>query len=63
MRKIVKPAYGDPNHSVDLLDGDRKNKWGEMYCIAPAILPYQVTDEWERYCRQEFPSILAPQEG
>jgi hypothetical protein len=53
MTKIVKPAFDDPQNSVDLFDGDRRNEFGEMYCVAPAILYCQVNDEWSRYVRQE----------
>jgi len=49
MKKVVKPAFGDPRHSVDLFDADRKNDRGEMYCVAPAILWSRVREEWERY--------------
>jgi hypothetical protein len=49
MKKVVKPAYEDPENSVDLFDGDRKNKFGETYCVAPAILPREVSWFWNRY--------------
>jgi hypothetical protein len=48
-RKVVKTSFMDPQHSVDLYDGDRKNEFGTMHCVAPAILPYQVDSFWEVY--------------
>lgn len=51
MRQFVKPAHDDPDNSVDLFDGDRKNKFGEMFCVAPAILYCQVEEYWEDYLR------------
>lgn len=56
MRKLVRPAHGDPHNSVDLFDADRKNQWGEMYCVAPAILSSQIESEWARYSRSEMPA-------
>lgn len=41
-RKIIKRAYDDPHNSIDLFDADRLNEFGEMYCVAPAILISQV---------------------
>jgi len=52
MKKIVKPAYGDPNHSVDLFDADRVNGFGEMFCVEPAILRSEVDFCWKRYHRE-----------
>jgi len=49
MKKIIKPAYEDPDNSVDLFDADRLNEWGEMYCVAPSILPVQVEQAWDQY--------------
>jgi hypothetical protein len=49
MRKGVKPAYQDPDNSVDLFDIDRKNEFGEMYCVAPAILEREVDQCWKNY--------------
>ena len=57
MKKIVKPAYDDPNNSVDLFDGDRMNQWGEIFCIAPAILRSEIDFCWKRYqkkCERSF---------
>lgn len=54
MRKLVMPAHDDPHHSVDLFDADRRNQFGETYCIAPAILPSQVAQEWDRYQEEEI---------
>ena len=52
--KLVRPAFLDAEHSVDLFDGNRLNDDGEMYCIAPAILPEQVDQYWELYLK--FPN-------
>lgn len=52
-RKIVKPAYEDPNNSVDLFDASRENDFGEMYCVAPGILYEQIAEEWQRYLSQK----------
>ena len=49
MEKIVKPAYSDPQNSVDLFDAHRKNDFGEMFCVAPAILYSQVNEYWYNY--------------
>ena len=38
MKKLVKPAYEDPHHSVDVFDADRHNQWGDLYCVAPGDL-------------------------
>ena len=53
MRKLIKPAYDDPHNSVDLFDADRRNDFGEMYCVAPAILYSQVKEEWARYVKHQ----------
>lgn len=49
MRKYVKPASCDPKNSVSLFDADRKNEFGEMYCVAPAILQDRVDSYWADY--------------
>ena len=46
---LVKPAREDPQNSVDLFDADRKNDFGETYCVAPAILRSEVAERWIRY--------------
>ena len=56
MRRLVKPAYEDRENSVDLFDADRRNEFGEMYCVAPAIIYREVTEYWDRYkCEEEKP--------
>ena len=52
-RKLVKPAHDDPNNSVDLFDADRRNEFGEMYCVAPAILHQQVNNYWIGYLKNK----------
>lgn len=52
-RKLIKPAYEDPHNSIDLFDADRKNEFGEMYCISPAILPQQVNAYWIGYLKNK----------
>lgn len=49
MRKLIKPAYEDPDNSVDLFDADRKNEFGEKYCVAPAILLREADGIWNDY--------------
>ena len=51
MRKVIKPAHSDPDNSVDLFDGDRKNEFGKMYCVAPAIQYCQVNPYWLGYIK------------
>jgi hypothetical protein len=52
--KMVSFAYHDPDNSVSLFDRDRKNEIGETYCVASAILPRQVDEEWDRYLAEEM---------
>ena len=49
MRKLIRPAMMDPQNSVDLFDAGRRNAFGEMYCVAPAILACQAESYWEDY--------------
>ena len=49
MRKLVLPSVSDPRHSVDLFDADLQNEFGEMFCVAPAILPGQADEQWRDY--------------
>lgn len=49
MKQLIKPAHDDSSNSVDLFDADRMNDFGDMYCVAPAILRSQVNDHWNRY--------------
>jgi len=51
-RKLINPAYEAPENSVDLFDADRKNEFGEMYCVAVAILHSQVGRYWKRYLKE-----------
>ena len=53
MTKLVRPAHDDPHHSVDLFDADRRNRWGGLFCVAPAILPSQVEAAWRDYLARE----------
>jgi hypothetical protein len=53
MRKVVQPAYMDPHNSVDLFDADRQNAWGDMFCVAPAILRREVEEYWQRYVKEQ----------
>lgn len=55
MRKLIRPAYGDPDNSVDLFDADQKNEFGEMYCVAPSILLREVDERWNQYCMNQDP--------
>jgi len=52
-RKLIKPSYADLDNSVDLFDADRKNEFGEMYCVAPSILPQQVNNYWIGYLKNK----------
>lgn len=49
MKMMIRPSHDDPHNSVDLFDRDRRNQWGEFWCVAPAILYSQVKEEWRRY--------------
>lgn len=49
MRKLVLPSASDPRHSVDLFDADLQNEFGDMLCVAPAILPGQADEYWKNY--------------
>ncbi len=51
-RKLIKPAYDDPHNSIDLFDADRKNEFGEMYCVRPAILYSQADEYWTDYLKE-----------
>lgn len=51
MRKFVKPSLLDTEHYVDLFDADRTNKYGDMLCVAPAILPEQADEYWNNYVK------------
>ena len=51
MRKLVLPSVSDSKHSVDLFDADLTNEFGNMLCIAPAILPWQADQYWKDYVR------------
>lgn len=52
MKKLVLPSRSDPKHSVDLFDADIQNEFGEMLCVAPAILPGQADEYWKNYVRK-----------
>lgn len=54
MKKVIKPAFMDPRNSVDLFDADRRNEFGEMFCVAPAILLHEVKEQWELYCKAPY---------
>jgi hypothetical protein len=54
MKKLVKPSLYDPvpeHHSVDLFDSDRINEYGDMLCVASAILPVQADQYWNNYLK------------
>jgi hypothetical protein len=57
MKKFVKPAFEDPDNSVDLFDSDRKNIFGGMYCVAPAILPRDINLVWNNYIARQQISV------
>jgi hypothetical protein len=48
-KKVVRPATEDQINSVSLFDANSKNRWGEMLCVAAAILPRQVDEHWNAY--------------
>jgi len=58
VRKLVKPSHSDPHTSVDLFDADRKNDFGETYCVAPAILDNQVDEHWKWYLKQRIDELI-----
>ena len=48
-RKEVRISTNDPDNSVSLFDTNRKNEFGEDYCVAPDILDIQVEVFWQTY--------------
>jgi hypothetical protein len=56
--RVIKPAYEDPHNSVDVFDKDRVNDFGDMYCVAPAVLPEQANEEWGRYLKETEDVVL-----
>lgn len=59
-KRLIKSA-GHGSNSVHLMDASRKNDSGEMYCVAPYLLPSQVDQEWQIYLKnieQEKREIL-----
>lgn len=52
MRKLVLPSASDPRNSVDLFDADIQNEFGDMLCVAPAILPGQAEKYWKDYIKK-----------
>jgi hypothetical protein len=53
-QKLVKPAYMDPTHSVDLFDSNRRNEFGGFFCVAAAISFDEVDSEWANYLHVSF---------
>ena len=51
--QLVRVAYEDPEGSVDLFDAERRNEFGETYCVALAILSDQVPAYWAEYLKAE----------
>ena len=51
--RVVRPAIDDPVNSVSVLDGGRLMASGKHFCVAPAIVPSQVDDAWNRYLENE----------
>ena len=49
MKKLVRVCSYDSN-SVSLFDADRKNEFGEIYCVSPGILRNEVSLYWNTYC-------------
>lgn len=41
----------DPQNSVSLFDMNRKNVYGEMFCVAPDILSFEVDRYWDSYLK------------
>jgi hypothetical protein len=48
-KKLVRTAKMDPQNSVSLFDRNRRNEFGELYCVACAILRSEVDWYWEQY--------------
>ena len=48
---LVCPCTYDSN-SVSLYDANRKNAYGEMYCVQSAILESEVPILWPQYIKQ-----------
>ena len=51
-KKDVRISINDPNNSISLFDLNRKNIYGEDYCVAPDILEKQIDEYWDRYMQQ-----------
>ena len=51
MKKVIYPTTVDSDNSVDLYDGDRKNEFGKMWCVASAISPRQIDKYWDWYVK------------
>ena len=52
MRRVIYPCVYDPTRSVSVFDGDRKNQFGEMYCVADGISPEEVERVWQEYVKR-----------
>lgn len=48
----VRISVNNPENSVSLFDLNRKNDFGELYCVAPDILESQVEEFWSEYIHQ-----------
>jgi hypothetical protein len=62
-KKLVKPSSFDPENSVSLFDANRENDFGEMYCVAPGILPGEVELYWQEYLDEFRPVVDPTEEG
>lgn len=49
--KEVRESINDPDNSVSLFDSNRRNQYGEMYCVEPDILVSQVDEFWGIYIK------------
>lgn len=48
MRKLILPAFEDPEHSVDVFDADKE------ICVAPAVFPDLADQYWNDYRDREL---------
>ncbi len=52
-RYIYRPAAIDPINSSSIFDTQRKNEFGEMFCVAPALSHEQAVKDCKRLNRGE----------
>lgn len=51
-KKGIRFSYDDPENSISLLDLNRLNDSGELYCVQPGIIEEQVDYFWQLYLEE-----------